>query len=61
MKKGTEWLVSDRHCAGCIYYGYLAASAHQFGRCCDYTLKTGHLRQGVTAECRVRKTEQQVQ
>lgn len=49
-----DYLVSDRYCTGCIYYGYLSPSARMGGRCCDYTYCTGRIRQGTTRNCHVK-------
>lgn len=52
-----EYLVKKRYCEGCIYYGFLSPNTRYMGRCCDYTLRTGKLRQGTTANCQVRRTK----
>ena len=48
-----EWLVSDKTCKGCKYYGCLAPG-HKTQRCCDYTFTTGKIRQNKPAECEVK-------
>lgn len=46
-----EWLVQDRFCRGCKYYGHLTRSDAPGMRCCDYTYATGHIRQTPPREC----------
>lgn len=49
-----EWLVSDKTCKGCKYYGNLTPGNRHGGRCCDYTFITGKLRKNKPAECEVK-------
>ena len=48
------YMVEAKHFKGCIYYGHIGYSAG--GRSCEYTYKTGKLRIGDTAHCKVKKT-----
>lgn len=48
-----EWLVSDKTCKGCIFYGVLAPG-YNSGRCCDYTFITNKVRHNKPAECEVK-------
>lgn len=44
-----EWLVSDKACKGCKYYGFLGAA-----RWCMYTYDTGRIRQNPPGKCEVK-------
>ena len=48
-----EWLVSDKYCKGCKYYGWLSPSGYRT-RCCDYTYYTGEIRQNPPKTCEVK-------
>lgn len=52
MTKEEDWLVSDKYCKGCKYYGTLAKSGGI--RCCDYTYYTGSIRQNPPKTCEVK-------
>lgn len=49
-----EWLVSDAACKGCRYYGYIGIDGGTGGRCCDYTLYIGKLRDNPPSACKVK-------
>ena len=52
-KEKKKWLVSDKHCKGCMYYSRLG---YQSGaKCCDYTYLTGRFRENPPASCEVKK------
>lgn len=48
------WIVSDEHCKGCQYYGYLSNSGHGGVRCCDYTFLTDKVRKQPPYRCEVK-------
>lgn len=52
MTKEEDWLVSDKYCKGCIYYGTLSHSGNI--RCCDYTDYTWKIRQNPPKTCEVK-------
>jgi hypothetical protein len=53
LTKEEDWLVSDKACKGCKYYGTLS---HSGGiRCCDYTYFTGRIRKNPPKSCEVKK------
>ena len=47
-------MVDAKYCKGCKYYGHLGYSAG--GRTCEYFYKTGKMRIGDTAHCKVKQT-----
>ena len=47
-----DWLVSNKTCKGCMYYGYLATYCD---RCCDYTYLTGKVRHNPPSSCEVKE------
>lgn len=51
-----DWLVSDKTCKGCKYYGSLGWN--HTNRCCDYTYITGRFRENKPAECEVKTMKQ---
>lgn len=53
-KDMKKWLVKDKYCKGCKYYGHLTPG--NSGRCCDYTYLTGRFRENPPATCEVRET-----
>lgn len=54
MSNEEDWLVSDKTCKGCMYYGYLSRSGRG-NRCCDYTYITGRIRKDRPKDCTVKK------
>lgn len=50
-----EWLVSDKYCKGCKYYGYLSNGGHVGVRCCDYTYYTNKIRHNPPKTCEVKQ------
>lgn len=48
-----EWLVSDKTCKGCKYYGFMTPG-NRGVRCCDYTFITGRIRRNKPAACEVK-------
>jgi len=54
MSNEEEWLVSDKTCKGCKYYGYLSHTGRGT-RCCDYTYYTGRIREDMPRDCTVKK------
>lgn len=52
-KEMEKWLVSDKTCKGCMYYGRIGG--HSGKRCCDYTYLTGRFRKNPPATCEVKK------
>lgn len=54
MSNEEDWLVSNKTCKGCMYYGYLSRSGRGI-RCCDYTNVTGRIRQEMPKDCKVKK------
>lgn len=55
MAKEEDWLVSDKYCAGCMWYGRLS-SGTTAARCCDYTFYTGRIRENPPKTCEVKET-----
>lgn len=53
MTKEEDWLVSDKYCKGCKYYGTLSHSSHI--RCCDYTAIKRRIRQNPPQYCEVKE------
>lgn len=52
--KEEDWLVKDKYCKGCKYYGYLSHSGKSGIRCCDYTYYTGRIRENLPKHCEVK-------
>lgn len=48
-----DWLVKDKYCKGCMYYGRLSYAGSD--RCCDYTYITGKVRYNPPCDCEVKK------
>jgi hypothetical protein len=53
LRDKKEWLVADKYCKGCKYYGKLSSSGIHGYRCCDYTYYTGKIRQNPPKTCEV--------
>ena len=53
MTKEEDWLVSDKYCKGCKFYGYLSHSGST--RCCDYTFLTDKIRKNIPKKCEVKE------
>lgn len=51
------YVVSDRTCSGCVYYGPLHTGVPKSIRCCNYTWQTGLLRppDETCADCSVKR------
>lgn len=54
MKDDKEWLVSDKTCKGCRYYGYLSASGRV--RACLYSVYEKGVRTEKPKDCTRKKT-----
>lgn len=56
-KPSDPYVVSDRTCAGCIYYGPLHTGVPKSIRCCNYTWHTGLVRpiDETCADCSVKQ------
>lgn len=54
MSDEKDWLVSDKTCKGCKYYGYLSPHQHSGMRCCNYTYYTGKVRTDMPKACTVK-------
>lgn len=52
MTEEEKWLVNDKYCKECKYYGWINRSG--VCRCCDYTYLTGKIRKNPPASCEVR-------
>mgnify|MGYP003294783012 CR=1 FL=1 len=53
MTEEEKWLVNDKYCKGCKYYGTLSFSTKT--RCCDYTYYTGRIRENMPKHCEVKE------
>lgn len=53
MKDEKEWLVSDKTCKGCRYYGWLSESSKT--RACLLTCYTGEIRKEKPKDCKHKK------
>lgn len=53
MKDEKEWLVSDKTCKGCMYYGWFNASSKT--RACLITCYTGIIRKEKPKDCKHKK------
>lgn len=51
----ADWLVNDKYCKGCKWYGYLSFSGIHGTRCCDYTYLTGLIRHNPPKKCEVKQ------
>lgn len=49
-----DWIVNEKYCEGCKYYGYLS-NKKTGGRCCDYTYRTGKARQNPPKSCEAKE------
>ena len=49
-----QWLVSDKTCAGCKYYGWLGSMSKRGVRMCEYTWLTGRMKEEPCATCDVK-------
>lgn len=47
------YMVDTKHCKVCRYYGFLGYTSG--GRMCEYFYKTGKIRIGDTAHCKVKQ------
>ena len=52
-EKPEKWTVSVRTCRGCIYYGTFSGGNLHY---CDYTYRTGKIRNNPPARCEVKQT-----
>lgn len=55
MTEEEKWLVNDKYCKGCKYYGRISASHTKACPCCDYTYITGRIRQNPPESCEVKQ------
>ena len=55
MTEEEKWLVSDKYCKGCKYYGRISASSTKSCLCCDYTYITGKIRENPPESCEVKE------
>lgn len=53
MKNEKEWLVSDKTCKGCMYYGWFDWSSKT--RYCMYTSITNKIRTDKPKDCTVKQ------
>ena len=50
-KSVAEYMTNPKYCAGCEWYCWYG------DRTCDYTYRTGKIRIGTTAHCKVRRAK----
>ena len=50
----NEWIVSDKYCKGCKWYGSLCSGSSGIP-CCDYTFYTGRIRENPPKTCEVKE------
>ncbi len=54
VPEDKAWIVSDKTCRGCQYFGYLSGTGGT--KACNYTLLTGRVRHEPCATCEVKTT-----